>query len=134
MMTNCPRAPAIPARRAEPYPRAGTLTTRAPSFSAMSVEPSVEPLSATTTSPRKPADLNASSALPTQIPIELASLRHGMTTETSTGFSAASGDDDENAVAFDLMVSVVVNSGSQSIRNRAQRSAAFLCNFRGHDY
>src|SRR5258707_976216 len=39
----------------------------------MSTEPSVDPLSATTTSPRNPALLNASSALPTQIPIEFAS-------------------------------------------------------------
>src|SRR5712664_2415395 len=43
---NAPRAAAIPARSAEPYPRASTRTTRAPSFSAISTDPSVDPLSA----------------------------------------------------------------------------------------
>src|ERR1700727_2711839 len=116
MMMNGPRAAGIPARNAEPHPRAGTLTTRAPSFSAMSVDPSVEPLSATTTSPRSPADLNASSAFPTQIPIELASLRHGITTDTSTGLSAASSDD---CVVADVLVVSVVKFDSQPDRMQA---------------
>src|SRR5713101_9211005 len=80
---NAPRAAAIPARNAEPYPRASTRTTRAPRFSAISIEPSVEPLSATTTSPRIPISRNAANALSTQIPIERASLRQGITTEIS---------------------------------------------------
>src|SRR6266478_2760762 len=81
---NAPRAAAIPARNAEPYPRASTRTTRAPSFSAISTEPSVDPLSATTTSPRSPFARNASIAFATQIPIEFVSFKHGITTETST--------------------------------------------------
>src|SRR5579863_1161045 len=111
MMMNCPRAAAIPDRSAEPYPRAATFTTRAPSFLAISTEPSVEPLSATTTSPRSPEDRIASSALPTQMPMEFASFRHGMTTETSTGLSDASGDDCVVADGSVILVSVVVKSG-----------------------
>src|SRR5213593_3642024 len=49
----------------------------------MSIDPSVEPLSATTTSPQMPASLKAASALSMQRAIELASFRQGMTTETS---------------------------------------------------
>src|SRR5215468_7190434 len=47
------------------------------------MEPSVEPLSATITSPRKPAERNAAVALSIQKASELASFRQGMTTETS---------------------------------------------------
>src|SRR5579863_4594148 len=81
---NAPRAAPMPERRADPYPRCGTRTTRAPSFSAISIEPSVEPLSATTTSPHRPAARNASIAFETQTPREFASFKHGITTDTST--------------------------------------------------
>src|ERR1700683_301271 len=81
---NSPRAAAIPARKAAPYPRCVTLTTRAPCSSEIRVDPSVEPLSATITSPRRPDDSNARLALSIQKLTEFASLRHGITTETST--------------------------------------------------
>src|SRR5919198_2817102 len=57
--------------------------TRAPCLQAFSVEPSVEPLSATTTSPRMPASLKAAVALSMQNAMDCASLRQGITTETS---------------------------------------------------
>src|SRR6266478_2000270 len=86
---NAPRAALIPARSVEPYPRCSTRTTRAPRFSATSIDPSVDPLSATTTSPRSSAARNASIAFATQIPIEFASFKHGITTDTSTPASAS---------------------------------------------
>src|SRR5688500_10795830 len=49
----------------------------------MACEPSVLPLSATITSPSIPAASSARSALPTQVATVSASLRHGMTTDTS---------------------------------------------------
>src|SRR5256886_10939409 len=73
-----PRAPAIPARSAAPYPRCVTRITRAPCSSAISIEPSVDPLSATTTSPLSPASWSAFLALSTQYASEFASLRHGI--------------------------------------------------------
>src|ERR1700737_188201 len=84
MITNRPCDAAIPACRAAPYPRCATRTTRAPCDSAISMEPSVEPLSATITSPQRPADLNAPIALSTQMAREFASFKQGITTETST--------------------------------------------------
>ena len=99
----------------------------------MSIEPSVEPLSATTTSPRRPADLNASSALPTQMPMEFASLRHGMTTETSTGFSAASGGDERRRVCLGGFGCRQVRILSRTAI-AARVAAAFLCNFRVRHY
>src|ERR1700686_931106 len=47
------------------------------------MDPSVEPLSATITSPDKTPSAKARNALSTQMPRELASFRQGMTTETS---------------------------------------------------
>src|SRR5271157_4621170 len=47
------------------------------------MEPSVEPLSATTTSPRRPAARNALIALLIQNASEFASFRQGITTDTS---------------------------------------------------
>jgi hypothetical protein len=52
------------------------------------MEPSVEPLSATITSPRNPALRKEEIAFSTQKASELASLRQGMTTETSNLVSA----------------------------------------------
>src|SRR6266404_5602307 len=49
------------------------------------MEASVEPLSATITSPESPALRNASIALSTQYASEFASFKQGMTTDTSTG-------------------------------------------------
>ena len=59
-------------------------TTRAPCCCAISTEPSEEPLSETTTSPFTPRAENAFNALSMQPPIEFASLRQGITTDTST--------------------------------------------------
>jgi hypothetical protein len=84
MMTNLPRAAAIPPISALPYPRNGTGTTRAPARVAMPCEPSVEPLSATMTSPSMLADSNAASAFRMQVSSVSASFRQGMTTDTST--------------------------------------------------
>src|SRR6266403_383668 len=49
------------------------------------MEASVDPLSATITSPENPALRNALSALSTQCASEFASFKQGMTTDTSTG-------------------------------------------------
>src|SRR5215469_3678184 len=57
--------------------------TRAPCDWAISIDPSVEPLSATTTSPVRPPSANARQALSMQMPSEFASFRQGITTETS---------------------------------------------------
>ena len=62
----------------------GSCTTRAPAASASSGEPSVEPLSATTTSPSMPSRSIVRSAFPTTIAIDSASFRQGMTTESSS--------------------------------------------------
>src|SRR6202790_3550656 len=90
MRMNSPLAAAIPARSANPYPRCATWITRAPSFSAISTEPSVEPLSATTTSPRSLAARKACIAFSTHTPIEFASFKQGITTDTSAGCASAS--------------------------------------------
>src|SRR5260370_40053581 len=84
MMMKGPLAPAMPARNAAPYPRSATRITHAPCSSAIRIESSVEPLSATTTSPDSPAAWNAFMALSTQYATEFASFMHGMTTDTST--------------------------------------------------
>jgi hypothetical protein len=55
--------------------------TRAPSDLAILIEPSVEPLSATTTSPRTPSGLRAAFALLTQRPTVPDSFRDGITIE-----------------------------------------------------
>ena len=74
----------MPARRAAPYPRMGTSTTRAPRLSASCCDPSLLPLSATTTSPTTPRSAIARRALATQIPIVSTSSRHGSKTVSST--------------------------------------------------
>ena len=66
-----------------PYPRCGTWTTRAPRRSASPTEPSVEPLSATRTSPRNPSPSIPRLAFSTTTSIVPASFRQGMTTLTS---------------------------------------------------
>src|SRR5579863_5753042 len=49
------------------------------------MEPSVDPLSPTTTSPRSAASFSAFCAFSMHMPSEFASFRHGITTDTSTG-------------------------------------------------
>ena len=83
MSTYSPRAAKIPPLSALPYPFSATFTTRAPSACATATEPSVEPLSATMTSPRMPASLRAVFALRTHTPTVSCSLRQGMTTDSS---------------------------------------------------
>src|SRR6476659_2883917 len=78
MITNRPWASPIPWRRAAPYPRTGTSITRAPASVASWIEPSVEPLSATSTSPHTFARRSQSLALATQVTIVSASSRHGI--------------------------------------------------------
>ncbi len=56
--------------------------TRAPAVAASSALPSVEPLSATTTSPGMPFAVSTARAETTHSSIVSASFRHGMTTET----------------------------------------------------
>src|SRR5438105_13415859 len=78
---NCPLASSIPLRKALPYPLETACTTRAPWSSAISVEPSAEPLSDTTTSPEMHNLRKAAKALSMQNAIDFASLMHGITTE-----------------------------------------------------
>src|SRR3982074_370615 len=89
MITNRPCDAAIPACGAAPYPRCAPRTTRAPCDSAISMEPSVEPLSATITSPKRPADFDAPIALSMQMGEEFASVKQGITRETSISFVCA---------------------------------------------
>jgi hypothetical protein len=89
MTTYRPLAAAIPPMSALPYPRRLTATTRAPSAAAIVGDPSLLPLSATTTSPAIPAAAIVSSAERTQAPTVSASLRQGITTEHSTGSTAS---------------------------------------------
>src|SRR6266511_344205 len=103
MTTNSDRAAAIPPISALPYPLAGMSTTWAPSRRAISCEPSVLPLSATTTSPSIPRSFMHCCALATQVANVSDSLRHGSTTlrpevcsvsevgTTSTFFTAMTG-------------------------------------------
>src|SRR6218665_1867407 len=84
MMMYVPRAPSMPPMSAAPEPLVGTSITRAPCARAMSCEPSVEPLSATITSPTIPDRCRYSCALSIQTASVSASLRHGMTMESST--------------------------------------------------
>src|SRR5277367_5156003 len=63
-------------------PRVGIDTTRAPSFVAISCDPSVLPLSAITTSPRMPSFSILPRAFLTQVPSVRLSLRQGITTES----------------------------------------------------
>src|SRR6185369_4182300 len=84
MSTYPPRDARIPAISAAPYPRRGTSTTTAPSSRAMSWDPSVDPLSATTTSPTTPSVAKERVALRMQVARVSASLRQGRTTDSST--------------------------------------------------
>src|SRR4249919_2017947 len=68
-----------------PYPFSSTSTTRAPARTAMVWEPSVLPLSATTTSPTTPSVQSADWAFVIHAANVSDSLRHGMTIDTSTG-------------------------------------------------
>ena len=83
MMMKRPRATRDPWKSAAPYPRMGTCTTRAPHRSAISTEPSEEPLSATMTSPSQAAIRNQCCAFRTHVSNVAASFRHGITMETS---------------------------------------------------
>src|SRR5436305_2969405 len=73
----------MPPINAAPYPFSFTTTTRAPSSVAIEVDPSVDPLSATITSPMIPWLRSVSTAFRTQLAIVSASLRQGITTEIS---------------------------------------------------
>src|SRR6516164_10884603 len=68
----------MPARRALPYPRSATRTTRAPFAAAIACEPSVLPLSAITTSPVQPLRARKACALDIQLASVPASFRHGI--------------------------------------------------------
>src|SRR5438093_11056927 len=88
---NCPIPSSSPLRKALPYQLVTECTTRAPWSSAISVEPSVEPLSDTTTSPEMHNLRKAAKALSMQHAIDFASLRHGITTEIWIASPANSG-------------------------------------------
>src|SRR5213083_1211300 len=90
MTMNLPLAATNPPSRAAPYPLRATSTTRAPSERAISCEPSVLPLSATTTSPSTPALCSPAWARRTHSPTDSASSRQGITTDTSISVSEAS--------------------------------------------
>src|SRR5438093_13026305 len=102
-MMNLPLAALIPVLVALPTPRTVARTTLAPCFSAMSTEPSVEPLSATTTSPATSRPLNAANALSTQHASDRASFRHGITTDISSGVAAS--DSREDSVTITTPIS-----------------------------
>src|SRR5882724_9414588 len=78
MITYLPCAARMPARRALPYPRSATCTTRAPFAAAIACERSVLPLSAITTSPVQPLRARKARALEMQLASVSASLRHGI--------------------------------------------------------
>ena len=80
-----PRASSQPRRSALPYPRMGSCTTRAPCAAAISRDPSVDPLSTTTTSPSIAADRIASIAASMQAATVSASFRQGITTDNTGG-------------------------------------------------
>src|SRR5690349_1007600 len=84
MITYPPRDARMPAINAAPYPRRGTSTTTAPSSRAMSWDPSIDPLSATTTSPTTPSVAKERVALRMHAARVSASLRQGRTTDSST--------------------------------------------------
>jgi hypothetical protein len=84
-----PRAAAIPPISALPYPFAGTSTTRAPNAAAMVCDPSVEPLSATITSPEIPCSDRQRCAARMHASSVRASFRQGMTNETSSSVAGA---------------------------------------------
>src|SRR5690242_4840899 len=86
MITYLPRAASIPAISAPPYPRMGAFTTRAPFSVAIRCEPSVLPLSDTTTSPATPSSSSERRAFRTQTASVSASFRHGSRTVTSSWF------------------------------------------------
>src|SRR6266567_7266398 len=83
MMRYLPLAASKPPIRALPYPFFSTWTTRAPVRRAISTEPSVEPLSATTTSPEMLEPAKKVSALRMHVSSVSASFKQGITTETS---------------------------------------------------
>ncbi len=91
MITNRPRAAAMPPRRAAPYPFSATGTTRAPMRSAIWIEPSELPLSATTISPSIASRSSADRAASMHAPSVPASFRQGRTIDSSIAVAGASG-------------------------------------------
>lgn len=87
MRIHRPLAARIPPRRAFPYPFSRTCSTRAPSDSAISIDPSVEPLSAMRISPETPDLSRPFLALPMHRASVSASFRQGMRIVSPTGFS-----------------------------------------------
>ena len=91
MMTNRPRAASIPPIKRGAVAPVGDRHDAAPlRLARSSREPSVLPLSATTTSPAMPALSIAASALRMQVASVSASFRHGITTVSSMSFCAVS--------------------------------------------
>src|ERR1700693_1164978 len=88
MMTSSPCAASIPPISALPYPFLLTGTTRAPSSAAMTCDPSVLPLSATMISADRLSFSIACCAFWMHVASVSASLRHGITIETSTACGA----------------------------------------------
>src|SRR5262249_29183321 len=91
MMIHLPRAASIPPLNALPYPFSLTGTSRAPPFLAISMDPSVLPLSATSTSPLMPACSRPSPAFCMQVANVSASFKQGITMVNSTSWSDAAG-------------------------------------------
>src|ERR1700730_861208 len=116
----------MPACSAAPYPRCGTRTTRAPCPSAISIDPSVDPLSATTTSPRNSPAANAAIALSTQIPSEFASFRQGMTTDTSKDSVEASDSTKDFAIVLNLGSAFASSASQDNTKLRYQRRRASI--------
>src|SRR6266849_5140932 len=106
MTTERPCAASMPPMRALPYPFRWTSTTLAPSSRASGWEPSLLPLSATMLSAEYPPLAMASRAMAMQAGSVPASLRHGITIETSTAAGVSrTGDEGRGATFIGLEVS-----------------------------
>src|ERR1041385_6616279 len=92
MIMKRPRAAHEPKYSAAPYPRTGTWTTRAPHCSAISIEPSDEPLSATSTSPLQRFTRSQDLAFSIHVPSVSASFKHGIRIETSHAIAVAAAE------------------------------------------
>src|SRR5450755_1784585 len=115
----------MPPLRAFPYPRCSTWTTLAPADCAMAMEPSVDPLSATITSPLMPACASVAMAFATQTPTVSFSFKQGRTTETSSGWPGAAGSNSAGTSWIDGFIFVVIElacrrAGTRDSRPRAE--------------
>src|SRR5258708_10535995 len=113
MMTERPRAGASPAGKAAAYPWSAKGSPAAPASSDSSGEPSVEPLSATSTSAATPCVAHTSMAWRTQLATVRASFRQGRSTVSSTSGAPPFGSSDKSGPPADRNEFVVDEESSQ---------------------